>query len=48
MRHDIPRPDHPALDAPRARSPLEQLGPEFVRIHQAGIIRALASALGCY
>jgi hypothetical protein len=37
----------PTIDAPRARSPLEQLGPEFVRIQQAGIIRALASALDC-
>jgi hypothetical protein len=37
----------PTIEAPRARSPLEQLGPEFVRIHQAGIIRALASALDC-
>ncbi len=32
---------------PRPRSPFEQLGPEFVRIHYAGIIRALASALDC-
>jgi hypothetical protein len=37
----------PIMDAPRAKSPLEQLGPEFIRIHQAGIIRALASALDC-
>jgi hypothetical protein len=37
----------PTIDAPRARSPFEQLGPEFIRIHQSGIIRALASALDC-
>jgi hypothetical protein len=37
----------PTVSAPRPRSPLEQLGPEFIRIHQAGIIRALASVLDC-
>lgn len=37
----------PTMDAPCARSPFEQLGPEFIRIHQAGVIRALASALDC-
>ncbi|MGA2433888.1 MAG: hypothetical protein ABSG25_01240 [Bryobacteraceae bacterium] len=37
----------PTIDAPRDRSPFEQLGPEFIRIHQSGIIRALASALDC-
>src|SRR5438309_2293191 len=37
----------PTIDAPRVRSPFEQLSPEFIRIHQAGIIRALASALDC-
>jgi hypothetical protein len=37
----------PTISAPRARSPFDQLGPEFVRIHCAGIVRALASALDC-
>lgn len=37
----------PTIAAPRPRSPLDQLGPAFIRIHQAGIIRALASALDC-
>jgi hypothetical protein len=32
---------------PPARSPLDQLAPEFVRVHQAGIVRALASSLDC-
>jgi len=37
----------PTLSAPRPRSPLDQLSPAFVRIHYAGIVRALASALDC-
>jgi hypothetical protein len=37
----------PTMAAPRPRSPLDQLSPEFVRIHYAGIVRALASALDC-
>jgi hypothetical protein len=37
----------PTMAAPRARSALDQLAPEFVRIHYAGIVRALASALDC-
>jgi hypothetical protein len=35
------------ISPPRPRGPLEHLCPEFIRIHQAGIIRALASALDC-
>lgn len=37
----------PMIDPPRARNPLDQLSPAFIRIHQAGLIRALASALDC-
>jgi len=37
----------PIIAAPRPRSPLDQLGPELIRIHYAGIVRALASALDC-
>jgi len=37
----------PTMAAPRPRSPLDQLAPELIRIHYAGIIRALASALDC-
>lgn len=40
-------PTGPVISPPRPRSPLEHLCPEFIRIHQAGIIRALASALDC-
>ncbi len=35
------------MAAPHPRSPFEQLGPDFVRIHCAGIVRALASVLDC-
>jgi len=37
----------PTLSAPRPRSPLDRLSPAFVRIHYAGMVRALASALDC-
>jgi hypothetical protein len=37
----------PTISAPRPRSPLDQLAPELVRVHYAGIVRALASALDC-
>ena len=37
----------PTMTAPRPRCPLDQLAPELIRIHYAGIIRALASALDC-
>src|SRR5947209_11333146 len=37
----------PTMSAPRSRFPLDQLAPELIRIHYAGIIRALASALDC-
>jgi hypothetical protein len=37
----------PVISPPRPRNPFEQLCPEFIRIHQAGMIRALASALDC-
>jgi hypothetical protein len=37
----------PIISAPRPRSALDQLAPELVRVHYAGIVRALASALDC-
>jgi hypothetical protein len=37
----------PVFSPPRARSACDQLCPDFIRIHQAGMIRALASALDC-
>jgi hypothetical protein len=37
----------PTIQPPRPRSALDQLAPAFIRIHQAGLIRALASALDC-
>lgn len=37
----------PTITVPRPRCPLDQLGHELIRIHYAGIIRALASALDC-
>jgi hypothetical protein len=37
----------PKISPPRPRSAFEQLAPEFIRIHQAGIVRALSSALDC-
>jgi hypothetical protein len=40
-------PNGPMIFPPRARHALDQLCPEFINIHQAGIIRALASALDC-
>lgn len=40
-------PSGPTISPPRSRNALEQLCPEFIRIHQAGIIRALASTLDC-
>jgi hypothetical protein len=40
-------PSGPMIVPPRARHALDQLCPEFIQIHQAGIIRALASALDC-
>lgn len=40
-------PTGPVISPPRPRNPFEQLCPDFIRIHQGGIIRALASALDC-
>jgi hypothetical protein len=40
-------PRGPMISPPRARHALDQLCPEIIRIHQAGIIRAFASALDC-
>lgn len=40
-------PTGPVISPPRARHALDQLCPELIHIHQAGIIRALASALDC-
>ena len=40
-------PTGPVISPPRPINPLEQLCPEFIRIHQAGIIRSLASTLDC-
>jgi hypothetical protein len=40
-------PSGPALNSPRPRSVLEQLAPDLVRMHQAGLIRAIASSLDC-
>lgn len=37
----------PIISAPRPHSALDQLAPELVRVHYAGIVRALASALDC-
>jgi hypothetical protein len=35
------------VDPPQPRCPFEQLAPDFVRMHQAGLIRAIASAIDC-
>jgi hypothetical protein len=40
-------PDGPMIDPPRPRSPHDQLCPDFMSLHQAGLIRAIASALDC-
>lgn len=40
-------PSGPFIDPPRPRCPSEQLAPDFVRMHQAGLIRGIASALDC-
>lgn len=40
-------PSGPVIDPPPARSILEQLLPDLVRMHQAGAVRAVASALDC-
>jgi hypothetical protein len=37
----------PVISPPRPRTAFEQLAPEFIRMHQAGIARALSSALDC-
>ena len=37
----------PTIVPPRPGSPLDQLTPDLVRVHYAGIVRALASALDC-
>ncbi len=37
----------PVIDPPRPRCACEQLAPDLVRMHQAGLIRAIASALDC-
>jgi len=39
--------DGPVIDPPRPHCASEQLAPDFVRVHQAGLIRAIASALDC-
>jgi len=40
-------PTGPVFDPPRPRNAFDQLCPDFIRIHQAGMIRSLASALDC-
>jgi hypothetical protein len=40
-------PSGPVIDLPRPRSVSEQLAPDLVRMHQAGLIRAIASSLDC-
>ena len=40
-------PGGPVIDPPRPCCPSEQLAPDLIRLHQAGLIRALASALDC-
>jgi len=35
------------VKAPRRQSPIEDIGVEFVRLHVAGMVRALAGALDC-
>lgn len=40
-------PAGPVISPPRSRNAFEQLCPDFIRIHQAGMIRALASSLDC-
>lgn len=40
-------PGGPVIDPPRPCCPSEQLAPDLIRIHQAGLIRAVASALDC-
>jgi hypothetical protein len=40
-------PDGPVIDPPAPRSAFDQLAPDLVRMHQAGLIRALASSLDC-
>jgi hypothetical protein len=37
----------PTIVPPRPYSPLDQLAPDLVRVHYAGIVRALSSALDC-
>lgn len=37
----------PVIEPPRPRCASEQLAPDLVRMHQAGLIRAIASALDC-
>lgn len=37
----------PAIKAPPPRDPLEELGLQMVRMHYAGVVRALSSALDC-
>jgi hypothetical protein len=37
----------PIMKAPRAQSPLDDLGVQMVRLHIAGTVRALAGALDC-
>lgn len=40
-------PAGPVFDPPLPRNAFDQLCPDFIRIHQAGMIRSLASALDC-
>ena len=40
-------PSGPVIDLPRPRSVSEQLAPDLVRMHQAGLIRSIASSLDC-
>jgi hypothetical protein len=40
-------PGGPIITPPRPRNAYEQLAPDFIRLHQAGLIRGLASELDC-
>lgn len=40
-------PTGPTMSMAKPRSPYDQLSPDFMRMHQAGMVRALASALDC-
>lgn len=40
-------PTGPTISMPKPRSPYDQINSDFMRLHQAGLVRALASALDC-